>query len=100
MLVACRAEAVEDAWVYDGECATGTLVAGGQAGLDVLLLPPSKLGRVGIRIGLFGEALAGGLTAVPGDAFGGARAVVLLKMDRWRFTVVRGGLDVGVSIRF
>ncbi|MCP4867508.1 MAG: hypothetical protein GY898_02170 [Proteobacteria bacterium] len=100
MLVGCRAEASADAFVYDGECRVGSLAAGGQAGLDLLILPRTKLGRVGIRIGVFGEALAGGVMAVPGQAFGGDLDMVIVKLERWRFVALKGGLDVGISLRF
>lgn len=100
MLIGCRAEAPADGFVYDGECRLGTLALGGQAGLDLMILPRSKLGRVGIRIGVFGEALAGGVMAVPGQPLGGNLDVVVIKLERWRFVALKGGLDVGISFRF
>ena len=99
MLGGCRAEKGGSAHVWDGECRLGSLAAGARAGLDFELIPPARVGRIGIRIGLFGEALAAGLVAVPGDPLTGAEDATLLRLSRWRFTLLRGGLDVGLSIR-
>lgn len=99
MLVGCRAEHKATADVWDGECRLGSLVAGARAGLDFEIVPPARLGRVTIRIGLFGEALAAGLVAASGDALVGETESSLVRLQRWRFTLLRGGLDVGLSIR-
>lgn len=100
VLVGCRVEQASTGHVWDGECRLGTLVAGGQAGVDLQLVLPEPAGRVVLRLGLFGEALAGGLVAVPGDTLGGDLEVDLKQADRWRFTWLRGGLDAGLSVRF
>ena len=100
LLVGCRVEQAATGRVWDGECRLGSLVAGGQAGVDLQLILPEKTGRLVLRVGLFGEALAGGLVAVPGDRLKGGLDVGLKQADRWRFTWLRGGLDAGLSVRF
>ena len=100
LLTACRVEQPTTGRVWDGECRLGSLVLGGQAGADLQLVLPERTGRLVLRLGLFGEALAGGLVAVPGDRLKGGLDVNLKQADRWRFTWLRGGLDVGLSVRF
>jgi len=99
VLTACRAEQASTGRVWDGECRLGTLVAGGQAGIDLQLVLPEPAGRVVLRVGLFGEALAGGVAAVPGDRLKGGLDTDLVRAGRWRFTWLRGGVDVGLSLR-
>jgi hypothetical protein len=101
LLVGCRVEQEGTLRVWDGECRMDSLAAGGQAGVDLLFVPPSSTGRLALRFGLMGEALAGGLVGVPGDRLeGDLEEVDLVSAHRWRFTWLRAGVDVGLSLRF
>jgi len=98
MLVACRAENRAGTVVADGECRLPAAGVGGAAGLD-FAVPIDARGRLQFRWGLQGEAGGGWLMAGTGDALKGD-GHDLLAATPWRFGWIRGGVDVGASIRF
>lgn len=99
-IVACLAEAEGGPTVLEGECRLGVLGVGGQAGVDLWFLPPAPGGRLGLRVGFVAEAGAGGTQAAPQDLLEGGSGLTLLRMDNPTFVWLRGGVDVGVSLRF
>lgn len=100
VLVDCIAERAAEPSVLLGECRLGAVGLGGAAGVDAWFLPPSPGGRLGLRIGLSAEAGAGGVQADSGAALQGDDGLTIVRMERAGFAWLRGGLDVGVSLRF
>jgi hypothetical protein len=98
VLVACRAQAVGGQTVSRGECRLPAAGLGGAAGLD-FAVPLDARGRVQLRWGLQGEAGGAWLLAGTGDALKGG-GHELLAAAPWRFAFLRGGVDVGASVRF
>lgn len=99
LLVACVAEDVQTLTVSVGECRLPVAALGGIAGLDLLLVPGTEPGRVGIRIGLAAEFLGAGLMAAPGDLLKD-EAHSLVRSQTWRFARLGGLVDVGLALRF
>lgn len=100
MLVGCVAQSVADGVTWHGECRIGATGVGPQGGLDLWGVVPGTRGHLQLRGGLFAEALAGGLSAAPADPLTGVEGAEIVRMDSPRFVWVRGGVDVGVSLRF
>ena len=99
LLVPCVAEHVETLTVSAGECRLPAVALGGVAGVDLLLIPGTEPGRLGIRIGMAAEFLGAGFVAAPGDVLKGETAT-LVRSERWRFARMGGLIDVGVALRF
>ncbi len=100
LLVACVAQDPARGVTWHGECRIGASGLGPQAGLDLWGIVPGTRGRLEIRGGIFAEALVGGLAAAPADPLTGVEGAEIVRMNKPRFVWVRGGVDVGVSLRF
>ena len=100
VLVECLAERASVPQVFEGECRLGAAGVGGQAGLDAWFVPPTPGGRLTVRVGLSAEAGAAGVNAAPEGTLEGGEGLTLVRMSNPQFAWLRGGVDVGVSLRF
>jgi hypothetical protein len=99
----CVARQVGSGAAWQGRCRVSTLALGARAGLDLFGIPGAarrRAGRIALRIGIFGEALGGGIAAVPGDGLESGFDLKLVQAARWRMAWLHGGLDGAVSLRF
>lgn len=98
-VVGCEAtqRATDDAWV--GECGLVAAGVGGLLGVDLLVLPAGDPRRVGLRFGIFGEALGAGFLTGEGTPLAGL-GTDLTAAAATRFARIQGGADVGVAVRF
>lgn len=96
-LVGCVVEAGPGGAVSHGQCRLARLGIGGRAGLDVFVWP-TRSGRLSLRLGPYAEGAALFVLTGPGTAVG--EAGTLVRAASWRQTVLRGGLRVGVDLRF
>jgi hypothetical protein len=100
VIVGCTAERASGPAVLEGECRLGATGVGAQGGVDAWFVPPSPGGRLAIRLGAVIEAGAGGVNSAPDAAIEGGDGLTVLRLDGPQFAWLRGGVDVGVSLRF
>ena len=99
LMLPCLARGVDGA-LHGGECQVDAVAMGVQGGADLQVVLAGDPGRLLLRVGVYGEGLAGGTTAEVGMELAGRLGATLLRVERWRFSTLRAGVDVGVSLRF
>lgn len=98
-VVGCEATQRATGHAWSGECGLVAAGVGGLLGVDLLVLPAGDPRRVGLRIGLFGEALGAGFLTGEGTGLAGL-GTDLASASTLRFARIQGGADVGVAVRF